>query len=95
MQPQLVMEKLCFLQDLLEPRDLPSFNAVKITRQTSLNQARKDERRLKTTFNHFRDRPARSQDKQKLTQRNRFSNRLARVPVPKLANNGFKSVLCS
>jgi hypothetical protein len=59
MQPQLVMEKLCFLQDLLEPRDLPSFNAVKITRQTSLNQARKDKRRLKNIFNHFRDKPAR------------------------------------
>ena len=27
LQPQLGMEKLCCLQDLLEPRDLPSFNA--------------------------------------------------------------------
>ena len=44
---------------LMEPRDLPSFNAVKITRQTSPNQARKDKRRLKTIFNHFRDKPAR------------------------------------
>jgi len=31
MQPQLVMEKLGFLSDSLEPHDLPSFNTVKIT----------------------------------------------------------------
>jgi hypothetical protein len=43
----------------MEPRDLPSFNAVKITRQTSLNQAPIDKRRMKTIFNHFRDKPAR------------------------------------
>jgi hypothetical protein len=43
----------------MEPRDLPSFNAVKITRQTSLNQAQIDKRRIKTIFNHFRNRHAR------------------------------------
>ena len=53
------MEKLCFLQDLLELHDLPSFNAVKITHQTSPNQAPIDKRRPKTIFNHFRDKPAR------------------------------------
>jgi len=48
-----------FHQALMEPHDLPSFNAVKITRQTSLNQAPIDKRRIKTIFNHFRDKPAR------------------------------------
>jgi len=59
------MEKLCFHPDLMEPRGLPSFNAVKITRQTSLNQAGKGERRHKTIFNHFRDKPARAVDENK------------------------------
>jgi hypothetical protein len=53
------MGKLCVLQDLMEPHDLRSFNA-KITRQTSQNQAPIDKIRLKTIFNHFRDKPARS-----------------------------------
>jgi len=44
----------------MEPRDLPSFNAVKITRQTSPKQAPIDKRRIKTIFNHFRDKPARA-----------------------------------
>jgi hypothetical protein len=39
------MGKLYVLQDLLEPRDLPSFNAVKITRQKA--RARTDESFLK------------------------------------------------
>jgi hypothetical protein len=59
LQPQRVMEKVCFLQDLMDPRDLRSFNAVKITCQTSPNQTPIDKRRLKTIFNHLRDKPAR------------------------------------
>ena len=51
--------KLCFHRALMEPRGLPSFNSVKITRQTSPNQAPIDKRRIKTIFNHFRDKPAR------------------------------------
>jgi hypothetical protein len=43
----------------MKPRDLPSFNAVKITRQTSPNQAPIDKRGINTIFNHFRDKPAR------------------------------------
>jgi hypothetical protein len=53
------MGKLYFHLALMEPRDLPSFNAVKITRQTSPDQAPIDKRRIKTIFNHFRDKPAR------------------------------------
>jgi len=56
------MGKLNFHRALMEPRDLPFFNAVKITRQTSPNQAPIDERRIKTIFNHFRDKPARWND---------------------------------
>jgi hypothetical protein len=58
---QQFMGKLCFLQDLMEPSDLPSFNTAKITRQTSLNQTPIDERRPWTIFNHFRDKPPRVQ----------------------------------
>jgi hypothetical protein len=39
--------------------ELPSFNAVKIARQTSPNQVPIDKKRIKTIFNHFRDKPAR------------------------------------
>jgi hypothetical protein len=51
--------KSYFHQALMEPRGLPSFRAVKITRQTSPNQAPIDKRRKKTIFDHFRDKPAR------------------------------------
>jgi hypothetical protein len=54
------MGKLCFHRALMEPRGLPSFNSVKITRQTSPNQAPIGKRRIKTIFNHFRDKPARA-----------------------------------
>jgi len=53
------MGNLHFLQDLMEPSDLRSFNTARIVRQTSPNQAPIDKRRLKTIFNHFRDKPAR------------------------------------
>jgi hypothetical protein len=48
-----------FHQALMEPRDLPSFNAVKIARKTSPNQGPIGKRRIKTIFNHFRDKLAR------------------------------------
>jgi hypothetical protein len=57
--PQLFKGKRYFLQDLMEPHDLPSFNTAKITRQTGPNQAPIGKRRLKTIFNQFWDKPAR------------------------------------
>jgi hypothetical protein len=53
------MEKLYFPSDLLESRDLPSFNTTTFTQQTGPNQTRIDKRRLKTIFSHFGDKPAR------------------------------------
>jgi hypothetical protein len=60
MQPQLVMEKVCFHPDLLEPMSCHLSTRPRFAHQRSLNQAQKDERRLKTIFNHFRDKPARA-----------------------------------
>jgi hypothetical protein len=54
------MGKLYFHRALMEPRGLPSFNAAKITRQTSPNHAPIDKRRIKTIKNQLFNPPARA-----------------------------------
>ena len=39
--------------------ELPSFNTPRVAHQTSPNRTPIDKRRIKTIFNHFRDKPAR------------------------------------
>jgi hypothetical protein len=53
------MGKLYFLQDLMEPSDLPSFNMPKIRPSNKPKSNAKKQKRLKTIFKHFRDKPAR------------------------------------
>jgi len=53
------MEIPYFLQDLLELPSCHLSTRPRVAHQTSPNQAPIDERRPKTTFNHFRDKPAR------------------------------------
>jgi hypothetical protein len=59
MQPQRFMEKLQFPSDSLEPMSCHLSTRPRFAHETSPNQTRKDKRRLKTIFNHFRDKPAR------------------------------------
>ena len=54
-----VYGKIYFHPDLLEPMIRPLSTRPRFAHQTSPNQTRKDKRRIKTIFNHFRDKPAR------------------------------------
>jgi len=53
------MEKLYFLSDSLEPMSCHLSTRPRVAHQTSPNQTPIDKRRIKTIFNHFRDKPAR------------------------------------
>jgi len=50
LQPQLFMGKPCFLQDLMEPHDLPAFNTAKICPP---NKPKSGAKRRKKTLHHF------------------------------------------
>jgi hypothetical protein len=60
MQPQQFMKKY-FPSDSLEPMSCHLSTRPRVTHQTSPNQTPIDKRRIKTIFNHFRDKPARQE----------------------------------
>jgi len=59
MQPQMVMERLCFLSDLLESMSCHLSTRPRVVHQTSPNQTQIGKRGKKTIFDLFRDKPAR------------------------------------